>query len=91
MATGDDMNVAAELAGLRMQMEVGFTRIEGQLNLLVQKNGQFGEDLSDLESALGQVEKRVTALEARRWPVTSVAALSGIVSAAVAALSLLVG
>lgn len=74
-----------------MQMEVGFTRIEGQLNLLVQTNGQFRQDLADLENALGDVEKRVTALEARRWPVTSVAALSGAVSAVVAAVALMVG
>lgn len=87
MATGDGMQIASELAGLRTQMEVGFARLEGRLDLIAQSQGQFREDLSDLEDAVGDVEKRVKALEDRRWPVGQMAAVSGVVGtvAAVAA------
>lgn len=79
----DGLNVAAELAGLRGDMNTGFARIEGQLGQLVQSDAQRQRDLDELET-------RVAALEARRWPVAGVAAVSGAVSAVVAAVALLV-
>lgn len=90
MATGDGMNVAAELAELRGSMNEGFARIEGRLELIAQSQGQFKEDLSDLEDALGDVEKRVTALEARRWPMGQVVALSGVAGTVAAVATLFV-
>lgn len=69
-----ELNVAAELAALRGDMNTGLARVEGQLNLLVQANGDNRADLDKLET-------RVSALEARRVPWPLVAAVSGAVSA----------
>lgn len=71
------LNVAAELAGLRGEMAVGFARIEGAIAALTQSVDRNRSDV-------GELDKRVTALEARRWPIASMAALSGVVSAVIA-------
>lgn len=78
------VNVAAELAMLRGEMTTGFERIHGQLNMIAQAQTATAKDVSELET-------RVTALEARRWPVGMIAAVSGAVSAVVAAGAFLVG
>jgi hypothetical protein len=84
MSDGESsMNVAAELAVLRGEVRLGLSRIEGQLNLLVQSQAQTGKDIDDLD-------KRVTQLEARRWPLGPIAAVSGVVSAVIAALAIVV-
>lgn len=80
----EGLNVAAELAGLRGEMVAGFARLEGQLNLITQAQGQTAKDLAELEV-------RVTSLEARRWPLASVAAVSGGVSTVVAVAGFLLG
>lgn len=64
------LNVAAELAELRGEMVAGFARLEGQLNLITQKQDTTAKDLDELE-------QRVTELESRRWPLGSMAAVSG--------------
>ncbi|AXP07821.1 hypothetical protein [Streptomyces phage phiSAJS1] len=68
------LNVAAELAEMRGEMLAGFTRLEGQLALISQKQDSTAKDLDERES-------RVAALEARRVPWPMVAAVSGAVSA----------
>ncbi|AKA61767.1 hypothetical protein SEA_MAIH_29 [Streptomyces phage Maih] len=78
------VNVAAELAMLRGEMTTGFERIAGQLNLIAQAQTATATDVSELE-------RRVTALEARRWPIGVIAAVSGAVSAVVAIGAFLVG
>ena len=79
-----DVNVAAELAMLRGEMATGFERINGQLNMIAQAQTATAKDVSELET-------RVTALEARRWPLAMIATVSGAVSAVVAAGAFLVG
>lgn len=78
------LNVAAELAELRGEMVAGFARLEGQLNLITQKQDTTAKDLDELE-------QRVTELESRRWTLGSMAAVSGGVSGAVAVVALLLG
>lgn len=94
MAETDGMNVAAEIAELRGEMAAGFARLEGQLNLINQTQQRTAQDVEDLEVSTDRrfkdLDSRVAALEARRWPVASVAAVSGVVSAAVAVGALLV-
>lgn len=80
---GNGLNVAAELAGLRGEMAVGFARIEGAITALTQSLDRTSSDVDELD-------KRVSALEARRWPMTSMAAVSGVVSAAVAVAAMLI-
>ena len=88
------MNVAAEIAELRGEMAAGFARLEGQLNLINQTQQRTAQDVVDLETSTDTrfkvMEARVSALEARRWPIGSLAAVSGVVSAAVAGVALLV-
>lgn len=79
----DGLNVAAELASLRGDMNTGFARIEGQLGQLVQADAQRAKDIAELET-------RVAALEARRIPWPLVAAVSGAVSAVGAVVGVMV-
>lgn len=81
---GSNLNVAAELARLRGEMQTGFAEIKGQLMLIVQAQATHDEDIADLE-------RRVAALEERRIPLAPLAAVSGAVSAVVAAVAFLVG
>lgn len=78
------VNVAAELAMLRGEMTTGFEKIHGQLSLIAQAQNATAGDVAELE-------RRVGALEARRWPIGVIAAVSGAVSAVVAAGAFLVG
>jgi hypothetical protein len=79
-----DGAVAVEIARLRGEMTTGFAEIKGQLDVIVQAQAANSQDIAELD-------KRVSALEARRWPIGSVAALSGAVSAVVAAVAFAVG
>jgi len=79
----EDMNIAAELAGLRGEMSTGFAKLEGRLDLIASSQGHTERELNDLDS-------RVTALEARRVPMGLLASTSGAVSAVVAALAYMV-
>lgn len=84
MPPGDGLNVAAELARLRGEMTTGFAEIKGTLGQIVQAQETTSKDLADLD-------QRVTALEARRWPLGPMAAVSGAVSAVVAVVAYLAG
>ncbi|MER0243773.1 hypothetical protein AAHZ94_17525 [Streptomyces sp. HSW2009] len=68
--------VAAELAEIRRNVDVGVARIDGQLALLAQRSEQHDRDLTE---ATG----RVRALEHGRWPLPSLAALTGVCALAV--------
>ncbi|WP_432092586.1 hypothetical protein [Streptomyces sp. bgisy100] len=70
--------VAAEFAELRRVLDVGLARIDGQLALLAQRSDQTDRDLAELAV-------RVAALEHGRWPLPSVAALTGLCALAVSA------
>lgn len=83
MSVGE-MNVAAELAGLRGEMNTSLARIEGQLNLVIQSTDGTRSIVQDLD-------QRVDALEERRWPLVPMAAVSGAVSAVVAAATFIAG
>lgn len=80
----DGLNVAAELAKLRGEMTTGFAEIKGQL-------GQIAQAQDTTAQAVDDLERRVTALEARRWPLGTIAAVSGAVSAVIAGAAFLVG
>ncbi|MFE4205350.1 hypothetical protein ACFRSX_03495 [Streptomyces goshikiensis] len=68
----DDTGVALELERLRAVVEVGMTRIDGSLALLVQRSDQTDKQIADHES-------RLDALERSRWPLPSLAALVAVV------------
>ncbi len=52
-------------------MENGFTRIDGQLALLVQRSDQTDRQLAEHET-------RLDALERSRWPLPSLAAVTAV-------------
>lgn len=97
--TGDPAAVAVALAELRGTMETGFARVDGQLALLVQRGDQNERRLDDLDRRLDAVERgetprqqhdeaRLSALEAGRWPVRTIGALSGVAAAGAAVFAL---
>lgn len=76
MTPPESTSVALELAELRRTMEVGFTRVDGQLALLVQRTEQT-------DKTLDEHDQRLTALERNRWPLPAVAAVTGVGALAV--------
>lgn len=77
MTPSESQNVAAEIAELRRTVEVGFTRVDGSLALLVQRGDQTEKHVDDHE-------KRLDALERGRWPLPALAGLTGLASLGVA-------
>ncbi|WP_432586117.1 hypothetical protein ABVG11_07955 [Streptomyces sp. HD1123-B1] len=69
----DHVALSVELAELRRTVDVGFTRVDGQLALLDHRGDQAEEDV-------GQLAGRIRILEHGRWPLPSIAALTGLVS-----------
>ncbi|MEU2790599.1 MULTISPECIES: hypothetical protein [unclassified Streptomyces] len=70
--------VVVELERLRGTVEAGFARADGSLALLVQRSDQTDKQLADHEA-------RLDALERIRWPLPSVAALTGVLALLTAA------
>ncbi|MFF7730230.1 MULTISPECIES: hypothetical protein [Streptomyces] len=67
----------AELAELRRSLDVGVVRIDGHLALLTQRSDQSERDITEMAD-------RVRALEHGRWPLPSLAALTGVAALALA-------
>lgn len=65
--------VALALAELRRALEVGLSRIDGQLALLVQRSDQTDKEIADLQ-------ERVASLEKSRWPLPTIAVLAAVAS-----------
>lgn len=75
------ISVALELAELRRSVDVGFTKTDGQLNLLLQRADQTDARVADLD-------KRVDGLERGRWPLPALAAVTGIAALVVSTVPL---
>ncbi len=71
MTPSESGQVVLELERLRGTVETGFARVDGQLALLVQRSDQTDKQLDDHD-------KRLDALEKNRWPLPSIAAVTGI-------------
>ncbi|WP_030987120.1 hypothetical protein [Streptomyces sp. NRRL S-1813] len=69
--------VTADLAELRRLLDVRTARVDGQLALLTQRSEQKERDADELQA-------RVTRLESTRWPLPSLAALTGLAALVVA-------
>lgn len=76
MTPPESANIALELERLRSTCEKGFTRVDGQLALLVQRSDQTDKKLDDHEA-------RLDALEKNRWPIASIGMLTGAAALAV--------
>jgi hypothetical protein len=62
--------VALELERLRGSVDTGFARLNGRLDVSLQRTDQAEKDIGDLE-------QRVSSLERSRWPLPSVGVLTG--------------
>ncbi|MFC8277175.1 hypothetical protein ACFUJR_32525 [Streptomyces sp. NPDC057271] len=71
MTPTESGQVVLELERLRGTVETGFARVDGQLALLVQRSDQTDKQLDDHD-------KRLDALEKNRWPLPSIAAITGL-------------
>lgn len=71
MTPSESGQVALELAELRGEIREGFARVDGSLALLVQRSDQTDKQLDDHDG-------RLDALERARWPLPSLAALTGL-------------
>ncbi|BAU83352.1 hypothetical protein SLA_2425 [Streptomyces laurentii] len=71
MTPAESTQVVLELERLRGTMEAGFARVDGALALLVQRSDQTDKQLADHDA-------RLDALERGRWPLPSIAALTGV-------------
>ncbi|GAA0473709.1 MULTISPECIES: hypothetical protein [Streptomyces] len=69
--------VTSDVAELRRCCDVRTARVDGQLALLAQRTEQYEREADELHS-------RLTRIEHGRWPLPSVAALTGIAALAVA-------
>ncbi|MBO3680925.1 hypothetical protein [Streptomyces sp. NEAU-YJ-81] len=69
--------LAVELAELRRSVDVGFTRVDGRLALLDHRGEQAEEDVNQLGG-------RMRILEHGRWPLPSIAAVTGVSALALA-------
>lgn len=71
MTPAESTQVAVELERLRGTMAEGFARVDGSLALLVQRSDQTDQQIADHEA-------RLDALERARWPLPSIAAVTGL-------------
>lgn len=78
----DTTAIAVALAEMRGTMETGFATVNGSLALLAQRNDQGDRRLDDHE-------QRLDALERHRWPLPSLAALTGVGALALSAYQLM--
>ncbi|WP_424891778.1 hypothetical protein [Streptomyces sp. XH2] len=64
-------SVAVELERLRGSVDTGFARLEGRLDVLLQRTTAAETDIAAMEA-------RIAALEKARWPLPSLAAIVGV-------------
>ncbi|WP_435864733.1 hypothetical protein [Streptomyces sparsogenes] len=69
--------LAVELAEIRRRVDVSLARLDGQLALLDHRGDQAEEDVAQLTA-------RIRHLEHGRWPLRSIAALTGVCALALA-------
>jgi hypothetical protein len=77
VTTPEGAAVALELERLRGAVETGFARVDGRLELLVQRSNQTDRRVDDHEVRLDVVERG-------RWPLASVSALAAVAVVGVA-------
>ncbi|MFE5301803.1 hypothetical protein [Streptomyces sp. NPDC056632] len=70
MTPTESGQVVLELERLRGTVETGFARVDGQLALLVQRSDQTDKQIDEHD-------KRIDALEKNRWPLPSIASVTG--------------
>ncbi|MFI7014376.1 hypothetical protein [Streptomyces sp. NPDC050164] len=92
MTPPESTAVAVELAQLRGEINTGFADIKGTLAVLVERTNRTDADVkqlrADTDKELGELRAEVEALKKSRWPLPSLAAVTGIAGAATGAVAL---
>ncbi|MFG2747251.1 hypothetical protein ACGFY0_45375 [Streptomyces chartreusis] len=70
MTPTESAHVGEQLAELRGEIRTGFAKVDGALALLVQRGDQTDKDIDELR-------QDVEALKRNRWPLPSLAAITG--------------
>ena len=70
MTPPESTTIALELAELRRAVDVGNATTQGQLALLVQRGDQSDKDIAELKADVENLKKN-------RWPLPSLAAITG--------------
>lgn len=84
MTQDEAHRLALALEAVRGTMETGFATVRGDINLLAR-----GEQMN--ASELQAMDTRVSALEARRFPLPTIGGIMGVAGAVFAGMSLLKG
>lgn len=87
------IQIALELERMRRSIDVGFTKTDGSLALLVARSDRTEQDLKTLgahvEKETGELRVEIEALKKGRWPLPAIGALAAIAAVGISLLALL--
>ncbi len=87
-------NVAVELEKLRGEISTGLENIKGTLNILVERTTRTDADVrqlrADVEKDVGELRAKLEQLEARRFPLPVLGALTTVGALLVSVIGLIV-
>jgi len=67
MTPTEPQHVALELERIRGGQELGFARVEGRLDLLVERGHQVDQRLAAGSARMDDLDDRITGVERRMW------------------------
>lgn len=87
------VQIALELERMRRSIDVGFTKTDGALALLVARSDRTEEDIRQLrlayEADVRDLRTEVEILKKGRWPLPALGALTGVAGLVLALMTLL--
>lgn len=93
MTPPESRDVALELERLRGTMEAGFARLDGRLDVVLQRTDRAEADVRQLrqdhDQDIADLRTKVQALEGRRFPLPVVGALATVAALCLSVIGLL--
>lgn len=80
--------VAVELAQMRGTIDTGLAKVDGKLEVLMQRDKYTEQRITAQEKAHATLVTRVAGLESARWPLPTIGALAGLAGVATALFAL---
>ncbi|MEO3978755.1 hypothetical protein [Streptomyces sp. CAU 1734] len=77
MTVGETSSVAVELERMRGTFETGMTKLDGKLDVLVERGTHADRRMSAAEQAAAALTARVAAVERRVWMASGAATMLG--------------
>lgn len=84
MTPAEAQRLALALESIRGTVEIGFTAVRGDINLLAHKESRNASDVLELD-------KRVNALEDRRFPLPAIGGIMGVMGVLISLISTVKG